>query len=544
MAETNAIHPLLGEREGPAKREGEGTNGMTTDTTVEIEPGKLRGAHDDGIYSFKGIPYGQSTAGPGRFMAPVKPQVWTGVRDALALGEQAPQPERTIRPANAWIRDTSPTGENCLALNVFTPATKDGGKRPVMVWLHGGGYFAGSGGAHGLDGSNLARRGDVVVVTLNHRLNAFGYCHLGPVGGETFADSGNAGMLDIVMALEWVRDNIAQFGGDSGNVTIFGQSGGGSKVAVMMTMPKTKGLFHKAIMQSSSSHLRLAAAENAEAAARQLMSAVGADSADAMRGVDSDALLKGYLRAVKASHGNDSFRPVVDGRSLLNHPFDLDAPDLQADIPLLIGSCETEKSFYDITLDPEKLPLSDEQLQAEVARFVGLDDGAARDLIADYRERRGAVSGRDLYNVIASDHMYRRNAIEAAERKSKRGGAPAFLYEFTWKTPVLGGMLKTPHTMCIPFVFGNVEIAKDFVGTGPEQTALMDTVMDTWLAFARTGNPNNARLPDWAPYDAATRTTMIFDNECGPVSDPKPEDRETINSCPQFISDRQWKAAA
>jgi para-nitrobenzyl esterase len=311
-----------------------------------------------------------------------------------------------------------------------------------------------------------------------------------------------------------------------------------------MTMPAAKGLFHKAIMQSSSSHLRLASAENAARAAAQLMAEVGVESADAMRGVDADALLQGYRAAVQANYGNDSFRPVVDGRSILNHPFDLGAPDLAGDIPLLIGSCETEKSFYDITLDPAKLALTADQLRADVKRFVGIDEGAACDLIAAYQERRGGASERDLFNVISSDHMYRRNAIAAAEIKSQRGGAPAFLYEFTWKTPVLGGMLKTPHTLCIPFVFGTVETAREFVGTGPEQTALMDTVMETWLAFARTGNPNNARLPDWTPYDAADRTTMVFDNECGPVQDPKREDRLTIEACPQFISDEQWSAAA
>ncbi len=516
---------------------------MNTDTIVSVEPGKLRGESADGVHRFRGVPYGQATGGPGRFMPPRKPQQWTGVRDALALGDQAPQPHRAIRTANAWIRDTSPTSENCLYLNVFTPGV-DSGKRPVMVWLHGGGYFAGSGGADGLDGSNLARRGDVVVVTLNHRLNAFGYCHLAGAGGDLFADSGNAGMLDIVMALEWVRDNIGAFGGDAGNVTIFGQSGGGSKVAVMMTMPSAKGLFHKAIMQSSSSHLRLASAENADRAARQLMREVGADNADAMRGVDTAALLAGYRSAVAANHGNDSFRPVVDGRSILNNPFDLDSPDLASDIPLLIGSCETEKSFYDINLEPAKLPLSAEELHAQVKRFVGIDNDQTSELIADYTERRGGISGRDLFNVLSSDHMYRRNAIEAAEIKSKLGGAPAYLYEFTWKTPVLGGMLKTPHTLCIPFVFGNVEIAREFTGTGLEQTRLMDTVMETWLAFVRTGNPNNARLPDWAPYDATSRTTMIFDDECAPVGDPKREDRLKISACPKFISDMQWSAAA
>ena len=517
---------------------------MTTDTAIETGPGKLRGALSEGIHSFKGVPYAQSTAGPGRFMPPLKPQPWTGVRDALALGDRAPQRARPIRPANAWIRDTSPTNETCLYLNVYTPGLGDGARRPVMVWLHGGGYFAGSGGSAGLDGSNLARRGDVVVVTLNHRLNAFGYCHLAGLGGDRFADAGNAGMLDIVMALEWVRDNISNFGGDAGNVTIFGQSGDGSKVAVMMTMPAAKSLFRKAIMQSSSSHLRLATAENAEEAAQQLMREVGMDSADALRGADADALVAGYRAAVQANYGNDSFRPVVDGRSIHNHPFTLDAPDLASDIPLMIGSCETEKSFYDITVDPAKLPLTADQLQADVIRFVGIEDGKARDLIAAYRARRGDASGRDLFNVIASDHMYRRNAIEAAEIKSRQGGAPAWLYEFTWKTPALGGILKTPHTLCIPFVFGTVEAAREFTGTGPEQTALMDTAMETWLAFARTGNPNNARLPDWAPYDAADRTTMIFDNECAPVQDPKREDRLTINACPKFISDQQWSAAA
>ncbi len=185
-----------------------------------------------------------------------------------------------------------------------------------------------------------------------------------------------------------------------------------------------------------------------------------------------------------------------------------------------------------------------DRLQTEIGRFVGIGAQAAGELIAAYRDRRGDAPGRDLYNVISSDHMYRRNAIAAAEIKSRQGGAPAYLYEFTWKTPVLGGILKTPHTMCIPLVFGTIEAAAEFVGAGPEQATLMDTVMETWIAFARSGNPNNARLPAWAPYDEASRTTMIFDNECGPVEDPKREDRLTINQCPQCISDRQWSAAA
>ena len=516
--------------------------------TVEVETthGTVRGLAGGGVDHFKGMPYGDTTAGGNRFLPPQRVRAWTGIRDAMAFGARAPQKDRPVKPANAWIRSSTPTGEECLVLNVFTPSAGDSGARPVMVWLHGGGYNAGSGDAPGLDGTNLAKIGDVVVVTLNHRLNAFGYSTLAGLDGERYADSGNAGMLDIVAALAWVRDNISAFGGDPGNVTIFGQSGGGSKVAVLMTMAAAKGLFHKAIIQSASSHLRLATPDHAARAGHCLLTALGLDAAtaSAIHDVPADRLLAAYDAAVAARNGNDSFRPVIDGRSILNNPFDLKAPDLAADIPLMIGSCETEKSFYDITADPKALPLSEDALRAQVVRFVGIGDGEAAALIAGYRETRPQASARDIYNVISSDHMYRRNVVEAAEAKSQQGGAPAYLYEFTWKTPVLGGMLKSPHTLCIPFAFGNIEAAADFVGTGPEQTALMQRTMGAWLSFARTGDPNHAGLPAWKPYNADTRPTMIFDNDCVLAEDPKRDDRIRIGQCPRFISDQQFPEAA
>ena len=517
------------------------THADTDHPIVEIASGKLRGGVTPAGHYFKGIPYGGSTAGANRFRRPSPAPTWSGIREARDYGPRCPQNDGVIKPANAWIRDVRPTGEDCLRLNVWTPSLDGAAKRPVMVWLHGGGYTRGSGGAPGLDGGNLAQAGDLVVVTLNHRLNTFGFTYFGDAD-ERFADAGNAGVLDLVQALEWIRDNIAQFGGDAGNVTIFGQSGGGSKVAVMMTMPSAKGLFHKAIIQSSSSHLQLATPESAARSTHQLLKALDLEGKgpEAVQAVPADVLLKAYNTAVKARNGNDSFRPVADGRAILNHPFDLAAPDLAADVPLMIGSCETEKTFYDITADPDQLALSADDLVAKIAPFVGVSRDRAATMIAAYRAARPDMSGRDIFNLITSDHMYRRNAVEAAERKVKQGGAPVFHYEFTWKTPVLGGMLRSPHTLCIPFAFGNIDIAKEFVAEGPEQTALMEKVMGAWIAFAKTGNPNHNALAAWPAFDLETRPTMTFDNETRVEHNPRPEELARINACPRFVSDAQW----
>jgi len=503
---------------------------------VETANGQVRGGVNEDVHFFKGIPYGKSTDGARRWKRAEAPDAWTGVRDALTFCDRAPQIDRARREANAWIRDPGPKSEDCLALNIYTAALK--AKRPVMVYLHGGGFRYGSGAAAGLDGTNLAKNGDVVVVTLNHRLNVFGFANFAAFGGDEFVESVNLGMLDIVDALTWVRDNIATFGGDANNVTVFGQSGGGCKVPALMVMECAKGLFHKAIMQSSSSHLQLATSEDTERVTGRVLKELGASDMSALQQLPTDAVSNAYLNAVKTNTGNDCFRPTIDGRTIKNNPFDLAAPDLAPDIPLLIGTAETEKSFYDIVVDPKDLPLSDEQLLAKSAAFVGIGTETAAKLIAGYRQGREDESQRDIYNRITSDQMYRRNGIEAAELKMSQGGAPAFLYEFTYRVPALGGILRSPHTMCLPFVFGTTKIAEVFTGAGPEQDALTSAVQGAWAAFAHTGNPNHAGLADWEPYNATTRPTMIFDKECRQEMDPKPEDRERIMACPPFVTDK------
>ena len=514
---------------------------------VETANGKVRGSRRGGICNFKGIPYGQTTAGVNRFMPPVAAAPWTGVREAVDYGPRAPQNERpSALPHVAWIRDTRPTSEDCLVLNVWTPAINDGGKmadgkhdagkRPVMVYIHGGGFISGSSGAAGIDGSNLAKRGDVVVVSMNHRLNVLGHCYLGGLDAR-FADSGNAGMLDLVAALVWVRANIAAFGGDAGNVTIFGQSGGASKVAVLMAMPAAQGLFHKAVVQSASSLLRMAPAPDAERAALAILTQLGLDKskAAALQQVPADQLLKAMSASIAAT-GIDNCRPVVDGRVLPGHPFDPAAPAISASVPLLIGTCETETAF-DFALNPKNFTLSADESRARVKFLLGLDDAGADAMLAAYRRTHPAATPSELVIFIFSDYKYRQNDIKAAERKAEQGKAPAYMYLFTWRTPVLDGNLKTPHTLCIPFVFGTVDVAAGITGTAPERYALSEKVMDAWIAFARTGNPHHARLPAWPAYSADERATMVFDNECRTVNDPAGADRVAINTAPAYVAE-------
>jgi len=389
----------------------------------------------------------------------------------------------------------------------------------------------GSSGSPLYDGTNLTAKHDVVVVGVNHRLNAFGYLFLGEIGGEKYADSGNAGMLDIILALQWVHDNIAQFGGDPANVTIFGQSGGGGKVSALMAMPPAKGLFHKAIVESYSA-LQMRTRENADQTTRKFLEQLHI----APSRVDDlvTAPMSQIIAAVHAMPGRSlKFMPVVDGRSLPRHPFDPGAPAITADVPMLIGTNADETTVLWGLDSPELFSLNEEEMQAKLKAFLQLTDESRLDgLITAYRKTRPKASPSDIYFAVTTDAAFRMDAITQAERKAAQHAAPAYMYLFAWPSPVMDGKLKAGHIFEVPFVFDNIDKVPGWIGTGPDLQPLADKISSTWVAFARSGNPNHPGLPHWPAYDINTRATMILDKECRVANDPGKEERLAMSSLP------------
>jgi para-nitrobenzyl esterase len=503
---------------------------------VATKSGKVVGLAASGVCTFKGIHYGANPEGAMRFMPPVPPMPWSETAEALNYGDLAPQnlsgaSGSDIRVAMGDIFGPGKVSENCLVLNVWTPNLTRG-TRPVMVWLHGGGYTGGSDGAPTYDGTNLARKRNVVVVGINHRLNVFGYLYLGKIGGAKYADSGNAGMLDCVLALEWVRDNIAHFGGDPNNVTIFGESGGGGKVSVLMAMPPAKGLFHKAIVESGST-LRVSTPDEADAAARKYLAQlkIATDRVDDLQKVPMEDM----LAAMRALTGPNSIRlgPVVDGRSLPRQPFDPDAPAQSANIPMLIGTNGTETTALLGIADASLFSLNEADMRAKLRSYLHVSDDAQIDsLVAVYKKRRPDATPSDIYFAVTTDRMMRMNAVTQAERKAAEQAAPAYMYIFDWRSPVLGGKLRSPHGIELAFVFDNTDKTTGMNGTGSDLAPLAEKVSAAWAAFARTGNPNAPGLPHWPAYDAATRATMIFGDECKVVNDPGKDERLAISALP------------
>jgi para-nitrobenzyl esterase len=518
---------------------------------VETTAGKVRGLLIDRIHAFKGVPYGASTAGARRFLPPVKVPPWTGVRDAFEIGLRSPLVDSVLVPEWMPLNLGEPMGEDCLNLNLWTPSATKSGRRPVMVWLHGGGYAAGSPNMIPYDGANLARRHDVVVVSITHRLNVFGFAYLPELGGERFAQASNAGMKDIIAGLEWIRDNVASFGGDPGNVTIFGQSGGAGKVSTLLGMPAAQGLFHRAIAQSGSAVASMpatVATQNAEA----FMGRLGLKSSEveALQKLPMEQLLgalaprnmggaareggatgatRGRGRGAAGGFPGGGFAasPVVDGTSLPHDVFNPTATRISQNVPLLIGSTETEVT-WNVNTD-FTVPADDAALRERVKRTLRLDDAQADNVLAIYRKGRPTASHLDLALIVETDaSQFRSGTDTQAERKAALGKAPVYMYRFQWYSPVGGGRLRAMHCMDIPFVFANVDVSKSVVGNGPERYALADKMSAAWVSFARTGNPNTRLLPKWEPFSAAKRATMIFNNECRAANDPYREERFAI----------------
>jgi para-nitrobenzyl esterase len=497
---------------------------------VETTSGKVIGRRSGGVSVFLGIPYGADTRTQ-RFQPARAPEPWSGVRDCAAFGPQAPQMEfnaaavagpgadlhsdfvkqviSTFR-AGMQVGDES---ENCLILNVYTPEASPLRKRPVMVWLHGGGFAIGSAGDPQYDGSALCRRGDVVIVTLNHRLNALGYLYLGALHDD-FADSGNVGQLDIVLALQWVRENIAAFGGDAGNITIFGQSGGGAKVSTLLAMPPAQGLFHKAIIQSGPG-LTMADKTKAAELAERTLAALGISKADVHRLQTLN--YRQVIDAAAAAQRRDdrrSLSPVVDGRALPSDPFAPAAPEVSRNIPVMIGSTKDEATLF-LSADPNFHNMTAEQARAHIGAIAGAKGDAAFKL---YQGLRPADPPTYWVTAAMTDRMTRMDSIRLAERKLAQRAAPVFMYRLDWQTPILNGVMRSPHGLDVPLVFDTVDAKLGILGTGPEPRRLAPIMSQAWIDFARSGNPSQPNLA-WPGYDTA-RQTMIFDVVSHVVSDP------------------------
>lgn len=501
---------------------------------VNTAQGRARGlVSANGIYAFRGLPYGASTEGANRFMPPKPPAGWTGVRDAFEYGFSAPQslPGST---SNSLIDPRRlPESEDCLVLNVWTPSLEPGAKKPVMVWLHGGGFQTGSASAPLYDGSNLARLGDVVMVGVNHRLNAFGYTWLGGVAGKDFQTSGNAGNLDIVAALKWVRENIAAFGGDPGRVTIFGESGGGQKVTTLMATLPAKGLFHRAIAQSGPA-FRVCERVDQDEAARAIMTKLGLRPGEIrkLQAVDQVDLVRAYRAVLQDQQAIGrpwpvlrTFSPTLDGVAMVQHPFDPKVPAMTANVPLVIGYNRTEMTFFN--RGREKFDLTDAEIAPRLSR--SMDSGADK-IVAAYRQALPNASAWDLLMLINTDYPLSAYSREIAVRKTAAGPAPAYLYRFDYEIPLGGGRLHAPHTAELPFMFSNLKAGEVLVGSAPEMPSLARRMSELWTTFARTGVPAAEGVPAWTPYDARTRETMIIDTEIRRVADPDKSLRVAVDS--------------
>ncbi len=483
-----------------------------------VRSGRLRGQVEQGVNVFRGIPYGADTR-TRRFLPALQELPWRGVRDAGAYGPAAPQGS-----------SEGPGSEDCLYLNVWTPGLRDGGKRPILFYIHGGAYNNGSGSDPLYDGTSLCRRGDVVVVTVNHRLNVFGYLYLGAFGDPALAGSGNVGQLDLVQALQWVRQHAREFGGDAGNITVFGQSGGGAKIATLMAMPAARGLFQRAWTMSGQ-QVTAAGPRAASQRARIAMQAVGSADVAALRALSTEALLAA-TRARDPSRVEDTglyFGPVLDEAVLPVHPFWPEAPAQSAGIPMVIGNTHDETRAF-LGNDPANFALGWDTLPAKLEKEQ-YSDLLPSTVIAAYRRLYPHYTPSDVFFAATTAGRSWRGAVEELEARARQG-APTWAYQLDWGSPLEGGRFGAFHTLDIPLVFDNVEQPGSRTGNGEQARQVAALMSEALIAFARHGDPNHARLPRWDRYALERRETMLFDHVPRQADDPRGGERELYRQVP------------